>query len=75
MLESPWKWNLNSDSQQNVEAKAGKVQKQNLGQNSPQKKKVSRGEFLREQMKLLSLQIWRMKWERIQKTIVIGGKH
>lgn len=71
MLESPRKLDLNSDSQKKVEAKAGKVQKQNLGQDSLQKKKVSQGEFLREQMKLLSLQIWRMKWERIQKTIVI----
>jgi len=71
MLESPWKWDLNSDSQQKVEAKARKVQKQNLGQNSLQEKKVSQGGFLREQMKLLSLQIWRMKWGRIQKSVVI----
>jgi hypothetical protein len=54
-----------------MEAKAGRMQKQNLEQNSLQKKKINQGEFLREQIRLQSLQVWRVKWGRIQKTAMI----
>lgn len=68
MLESLWKWNLNSDSQQKMEVKARKVQRQNLGRNRLLKKKMSWGESLREQTKL---QVWKLNWGRIRKIIMI----